>query len=208
MGLKVEKFSTGPLQENTYIVIDEASRAAMVIDPGCITDRIEKLIGESSGLEYIILTHAHGDHMSALTEYRKKYPNAKLIANFDEKKGLNNAAINHSTQITGKDIEDEADIYISDGETLFLGNTVELKFIHTPGHTSGGMCIYVDNKLFSGDTLFLMSVGRTDLGDGDWELLKSSIQDKLFLLSDDVKVYPGHGDMTSIGYEKKMNPYV
>ena len=153
------------------------------------------------------MTHAHWDHIIALNEYKSNYPNAKLIVNFDEHEMITDSSINGTKQYTNEDIALEADIYIADNEELMLGNTT-LKFITTPGHTKGGMCILADGNLFSGDTLFFKSVGRTDLYGGNWGHLKESIQNKLFKLDGKTIVYPGHGPSTTIELEMRENPFV
>ena len=207
MAIKTRKFDKGAVDENTYVVTDISTGKCAVIDPGRSDDAVRAVVDASSGLEYIILTHGHGDHIKELPEFREAYPEAKLIADFEEKPMLNSARVNGSKHICGKAVEDEADIYVTDGETVPFGSG-EIRFIHTPGHTEGGMCILIEKALFSGDTLFRADVGRSDFPGGSWDALKDSIQNKLFLLPDDTVVYPGHGPETSIGYEKRMNPYV
>ena len=207
MALKIHRFDKGAVDENTYIVVDDIADICFVVDPGRYDDKIKSIIDDTAGLEYIILTHGHGDHIKELPSFRKEYTDAELVADFDEKRMLNDFAINASRNICGKDVEDDADVYVTDGDTLGFGDR-KIKFIHTPGHTPGGMCISIDGILFTGDTLLKNDVGRSDFPGGSWEDLKHSIKDKLFLLPDDTIVYPGHGLDTSIGHEKKMNPYV
>ena len=132
---------------------DDATGLCAVIDPGCHNDSIDHFIGGENKLIYIILTHAHWDHIVALNEYKSNYPNAKLIVNFDEHEMITDSSINGTKQYANEDIALEADIYVADNEELMLGNTT-LKFITTPGHTKGGMCILAEGNLFSGDTLF------------------------------------------------------
>ncbi|MBE6032494.1 MAG: MBL fold metallo-hydrolase, partial [Clostridiales bacterium] len=134
-------------------------------------------------------------------------PQVKLVACEKEKVILCDPKINFSRDICGQPITVDADIYVNDGDTLQVGD-LELKFIHTPGHTPGGMCIYVGDTLFSGDTLFARSVGRTDFPLGSMTQLTASIREKLFLLPDDTKVYPGHMGATTIENEKRSNPFV
>lgn len=207
MSIKVYQYVSSFLEENTWLVEDEATNEMLIVDPGVLNDAIKKKIESGAGLKYIVLTHSHVDHILALEAYKNEYPDAKLVAHFDEKEMLNNPKANGSGETLEKAIVLDADIYVTDNETMMLGKT-EMRFIHTPGHTVGGMCILMDGQLFSGDTLFLRSVGRTDFYKGDWSALKSAIQEKLFALSDDTKVHCGHGPDTSIGYEKKYNPYV
>lgn len=207
MALKIYRFDKGAVNENTYIVADDSANMCFVVDPGRYDEKVKTAVDAAGELAYIILTHAHGDHIKELPAFRKEYPDARLVADFDEKGMLNDLCINGSRKICGIEIEDDADLYVTDGDMLEFGDR-KIKFIHTPGHTPGGMCILIDDKLFSGDTLFRDDVGRSDFPGGSWNDLKHSIKDKLFLLPDNTTVYPGHGIDTSIGHEKKMNPYV
>lgn len=193
--------------ENVYIVTDDATGKVAIIDPGVADDTVfEKLVGDGE-LVYIILTHGHGDHITGVPAIKAAYPEAKIVADFDEHDMISDSYLNGSARMFGTDVEFDADIYVTDGEKLQLGET-ELTFIHTPGHTKGGMCVYTGKYLFSGDTLFKRSVGRTDLPGGDWDKLRESIKEKLYALPDDTDVYPGHGYMTTIGSEKRGNPFV
>lgn len=208
MAIKIQSFvSANGFEENTYIITDESTGKSAVIDPGFISDAIVNRLKAEGGLDYIILTHAHGDHIFALSEYRQTFPEALLVAGFDEKDILNESRKNLSSGLSGKPLSDEADIYVVDGESIALGES-EIKFITTPGHTKGGICLLTGDELFSGDTLFMRSVGRSDLYSGNFDELCSSIKDKLFKLPDYVVVYPGHGPATSIGQEKRENPFV
>lgn len=207
MGIEFKKFECPPIGENTYFIRDKQTDKCAVIDPGCYTAGIKELINESANLEYIILTHAHWDHLLAINEYLEDYPKVKVIASFYENELLTSAELNHTSGYTEKSFSKEADIYVADGEEIKLGESI-LKFITTPGHTKGSMCILTDRKLFSGDTLFLRSVGRTDLYGGNWQALKESIQDKLFKLDGSTIVLPGHGPSTTIELEKRENPFV
>lgn len=207
MGLQSEKFDFGPLGENTYLLTDSESGAMAIVDPGCFSEELYRKIDQSAGLAYILLTHAHGDHIAALNRYRERYPSAQLVAGAKERELLESADLNSSLMLTGTRVEMSADRYATDGEVLLLGET-EIRVITTPGHTMGGVCFYADGTLYSGDTLFERSVGRTDLYGGDWTTLKASIRNKLFLLPDDTVVYPGHGRATTIGEEKRGNPFV
>jgi len=207
MSIKLKRIECAPIGENTYVIKDENSGLCAVIDPGCFNKAIEDFIGKEINLAYIILTHAHWDHIASLNEYKDKYPASKLVVNFDEHEMITDSSINGTAHYADKEVAIEADIYVADGEELKLGNT-NLNFITTPGHTKGGMCILADGNLFSGDTLFMRSVGRTDLYGGNWGQLKDSIQNKLFSLDGGIIVYPGHGPSTTIESEKRENPFV
>lgn len=207
MGLKVLRSDNGIFMENTYILLDQDQCLSAVVDPGTINDDLINAISSTGSLDMIILTHGHADHMAAISEYKVLYPEANIIASSDEKHFLTDPELNNSKSIAGKEIAVEADIYVEDGQVIKFG-THDLRFIKTPGHTPGGMCIYTEGLLFSGDTLFRLSVGRTDLAEADTESLMESISNKLYSLPDETLVYPGHGPETTIGLEKRMNPFV
>ena len=188
---------------NAYLVWDEESKKAFMVDPGSgfpeVAEFMEK---EGLDLEYIMLTHAHGDHTGGINFLKEKFPGVKLLASRAERKLLYDR---HASLGKGGYT---ADVEVRDGDTLNVGNIL-LSFIDCPGHTPGGMSIYADNKvLFSGDTLFHASVGRTDLPGGDWDVLVDTIKNKLYVLPDDTTVLPGHMDQTTIGFEKRYNPFV
>lgn len=195
----------GELGTNCYIVYDEISRQAAVFDPA---DSYEVILNEIKGLnlKYIIITHSHCDHIAALDEL-KAATGAKVCIGKDDMEALNDTYLSLCIHF-GKDApRSKADIIINDNSKLQLGEE-EISFIHTPGHTKGGICAVFGNNVISGDTLFLESVGRCDFPGGSMQEIVFSIKEKLFKLPDDMTVYPGHGDATSIGYEKKNNPYI
>lgn len=204
--ITVKRYNENMLQENTYILTDSETNQGMVIDPGCYTPAMKKELRNLTELKYIILTHAHGDHMGALNAIRKDYPNAVLIAGVKEKKLLLDAENNGSMEFSPEPVSTEADRYVSEGDSVTLGS-IEFTFMETPGHTQGGICICGDGKIFTGDTLFFRSIGRTDLYSGNMEQMRKSLQ-KLMRLPDEIQVLPGHGLGTSIGAEKKGNPFV
>ncbi|MEF2739556.1 MAG: MBL fold metallo-hydrolase [Clostridia bacterium] len=204
--ITVKRYDENMLQENTYILTDSETNQGMVIDPGCYTPAMKKELRNLTELKYIILTHAHGDHMGALNAIRKDYPDAVLIAGVKEKKLLLDAENNGSMEFSPEPVSTEADRYVSEGDSVTLGS-IEFTFMETPGHTKGGICICGDGKIFTGDTLFFRSIGRTDLYSGNMEQMRKSLQ-KLMRLPDEIQVLPGHGPGTSIGAEKKGNPFV
>ena len=206
--MQVLKYETGPIQVNTYLAYDLESKKGFIVDPGGYSTQLTDKINELGlTIEYIILTHGHGDHIGGVGDYLKKFANAKLVAYKDEKEMLSNGEINASIELFGKPITLKPDFYVSEDDILDIGN-MKLRFIFTPGHTKGGMCIAVENYLFSGDTLFCQSIGRTDFYGGSTEELIKSIKNKLFVLPDDTIVLPGHMEATNIGSEKRSNPFV
>lgn len=206
MELKV--YTGGTAGSNSYLAIDSQSKKAFIVDAGIHSSAlVEEVKKNGYDVDYLILTHGHGDHIGGVEGYKNDFPNMKVVAHIEEKDMLNSAPMNFSREINGRAIAFDADIYVNDGELLQVGD-IQLKFIHTPGHTKGGMCILADNVLFSGDTLFCQSIGRTDFPGGSFDEIADSIHSKLFVLPDETDVLPGHMGPTSIGYEKENNFFV
>ena len=209
MSITVKYYPCGPLSENTYLITDDATGLKAVIDPGYYGTDISKEISDPSVLKYILLTHGHYDHFAAARQYLEIYTEAVFAAPAAEARLLHGGrdnkwmALNDGT--TG--ICPEAGLLLSEGDTVTLGETV-LRVIETPGHTEGGICFASDREVFTGDTLFRLSVGNSSLETGDWDTLVHSIREKLYKLDEDMIVYPGHGPATTIGYEKRANPFV
>lgn len=190
---------------NCYIVFDEDSLETMVIDPAGDVDRIIEMINILKGkLKYIYITHCHGDHIGGVTELKNRLGGKILIHRYDAE-GLNNEKINLATYIGMDKIELEADSRIDDEDLIHLGNT-QFKVIHTPGHTIGGTSLYCEKEglVFSGDTLFRGTWGRTDLPTSSMEDIMNSIINKILVLPDNTIVYPGHGKSTMIKDEKPI----
>lgn len=188
---------------NCYLILDEESKEILCIDPAGDVDRIIEMIQILQGkLKYIYLTHCHGDHIGGAKELRERCGGKILIHRFDAE-GLNDKNINLSGIVEIPEVELEADSRIDDGDLIHLGN-LELKVIHTPGHTIGGTSLYCEEQkcLFSGDTLFRGTWGRTDLPTSNLQDIMNSIIYKILVLPEDTIVYPGHGRMTMI-YEEK-----
>ena len=204
--MKIINIPSGPLMVNSYIAWDEKSGDGFIVDPGGFNPRMEETINkEKINLKYVILTHGHGDHIGGVNIISEKY-DAKIVAAEAEAPMLKDPRANMSADF-GTPVSIVADISVKDGDTLDVGN-MRLEFIMTPGHSPGGMYIRIGTVLFSGDTLFQASVGRTDFAGGSMPLLIKSIKEKLFVLPDDTRVFPGHMGATTIGFEKENNPFV
>jgi hydroxyacylglutathione hydrolase len=196
-----KKLPVGRFVTNCYIIADEATKEAAVIDPADDFETIKAYI-EENGLKvkYILLTHAHGDHILALPEL-KEYTKAPVGVHHDDEIMLSNADINMSGHFKPYVVETKADFYLKHGDKLRLGEK-EAQIIHTPGHTMGGVCILFDQDLITGDTLFAEGIGRTDLYGGSYESLINSIKTELFTLSGNIAVHPGHGPSSTISHSK------
>lgn len=186
---------------NTYVVSDEKTKESALID---VADNVEEiseyLESRSLKLKYIILTHCHADHMTGLRELKQRYAKAKVVIHEDDAPGLEKSEVNLSCYMEVEPNFVTADRTLQDGDVLEVGN-LKLQVIHTPGHTKGSICLLVEDALFSGDTLFKGSHGRTDFPTGNAYEMQNSIQ-KLLQLPNRIIVYPGHDRMTQIGEEK------
>lgn len=205
MSIKIKQFIAGQLENNMYLVYDEDTKKAVLIDATAPVPELLDIV-KNLGLdvEYILLTHGHFDHILGLTELKKALGAEAVICHDDL---IISDNINEFTCFFGGMEESVPPVYekfIKDGDVITVGN-MQIKVIHTPGHTQGGVCYLLNDNLFSGDTLFMGSVGRTDLFGGNFDKLSDSVKNKLFKLDDNIKVYPGHGPKTTIGYEKKHN---
>ena len=199
----------GPLQANCYIVRGSETKEVVVIDPGDQVDKIEDYLKEN-GLECkrILLTHGHFDHISAAEEL-SNLTKAKICVFEKESKFLIDPNLNLSTFAGGGRLSFEADCSLEDKEE-FNEAGLSWQVIHTPGHTEGGVCYLLKDEgvLFSGDTLFYESVGRSDFPSGNHRTLAESINNRLMILDDSIEVYTGHGRPTTIGHERQHNPYL
>jgi glyoxylase-like metal-dependent hydrolase (beta-lactamase superfamily II) len=192
---------------NCYILGCEETNAAAVIDPGGDVDKILLALTDASlKVEHIINTHGHFDHVSG-NKRLKDATGATLWIHALDAPMLNQ--LSASAVSFGLSVENSPppDQFLEDGTTIVFGG-ISLKAIHTPGHSPGGVALLVDDCLFVGDTLFAGSIGRTDLYGGDFDTLLASVRNKLFRLADDTRVFTGHGPETTIGREKRYNPFV
>ena len=205
--MKIQHSVLGMCATNTYYVYDDETKRGLIVDPA---DSPDTIIAKADSLpmipEAILITHAHFDHVLAMNKVREHY-GIKVYAGLTEKQVLHDMAMNLTSSFGMGQIFD-ADIYLKDGEEFETAG-YHIKAIEVPGHTIGGMCYYFDKQgvLFSGDTLFCESVGRSDFPGGSASALCRGIKDKLFILPEHTKVYPGHMDETTIGNEIKYNPF-
>lgn len=201
--MNIKTFISGPIDANNYLLTD--GNEAVLIDCSEVKPELLNAL-EGLKLKYILLTHGHFDHVLGINKL-KELTGAKVLVNeADLPRMQESADIMETFGVSGIDTP-KADDFVKDGEILKFGNT-EIKVIFTPGHTEGGTCYLIGDKLFSGDTLFKHSVGRTDLPGGNFAKLSKSINDIIFNLDDNITVYPGHGATTTIGYEKQHNELV
>lgn len=196
----IKTIPTGAYEANTYVVMDEDSKEAVIIDNFGEFHKIDKVIKEFSMIpKAILLTHGHFDHVSGIDKLKEEYKIPVYINENDWK------MIDKKADIFGE--MEKPEFFVKEGEEITLGNKT-IKVIETPGHTPGGVCFLVEDYLFTGDTLFKQSIGRTDFVGGDSKLLLESVNNKLAKLDDNIKVYPGHGMSSTIGFEKVANPYI
>jgi len=204
--IKIEIFNLLPeFGTNTYLIIEESSQEAILVDPSAPSMELLKKV-ETLKLRYILNTHGHLDHIGG-NSFFKKHTQATLAIHQADAIMLTDNKKNLSAFLDMQLPPLPADLLLEDGDELILGG-LSFKVIHTPGHTPGCICLFHDKYLISGDTLFEQSIGRTDFPGGSFEQINQSIKTKLFVLDDDTIVFPGHGPKTSIGIEKKINPFI
>ena len=200
-----KKFTVGEMGNNNYLLVDNGE-AALIDVTGTIPELDAVLKENNAELKYVFLTHAHFDHIMGLKALQDKY-SIKVYMHQDEKEILDGTN-NFLTAVGMDPIEiPTVDVYLKDGDKVKVGNA-ELDVIHLPGHTPGGVGYKYEHWLFAGDTIFMNSIGRTDLPGGDHQTLVNSIKERIFTLDDNVIIYTGHGADTSVEYEKKYNSFV
>ncbi len=204
--IDIKTFVLGDICTNTYLIKDESTGALAVVDPACDSENLVCAINNwGSDLRYILLTHGHFDHVGGVN-YLLKHFDAQVVISQDEVELLSTPTLNLSVWHNMRIDDVTADITLSDNETFKLGDT-DFTFITTPGHTSGSGCYIADEYIFSGDTLFCESVGRTDFPTSNGKDMMLSLM-KLNDLSGDYIVYPGHDVKTTLSHERKTNPYM
>lgn len=199
--MKINIIPAGIYDANCYVLMDEVTNEAAVIDPGGDAQMlINNIKASKAKVKMVLLTHGHADHTGAVSELKNEFGCSVYINEKDSE------LINKNVPIYGSPNEN-GDKLISEGDVLKFGSH-EVKCFETPGHTPGGMCFLIDNLVFTGDTLFNRSIGRTDFQGGDFNTIIDSIKNKLLILPDDTVVYPGHGPKSSIGFERNNNPFL
>ena len=201
----IERISEGIFDSNCYIVAQD--NEGILIDAGVETEKIFRTINNLNvNIKQVVITHCHIDHIMYCSEIKNKTGADVYIHEIDSDdftNPLNNGALLFGYEFTPVKPDKE----LKDGEIVVVGN-MNLKIINTPGHTPGSICIKIGNNIFTGDTLFNMSIGRTDLYNGNYDDIIDSINNKIMCYDDSVIVYPGHGPSTTIGYERNNNPFL
>lgn len=212
--MRVEVFECNPFCENTYVLYDDSSKEAAIVDCGCYTQdekmRLVTFIEQNSlNVKYLLNTHLHLDHVFGNVFCTEKYgilplahqADEVLIKNFEQQLALFGLSAPDGVQNLGG--------YLTENDVLVIGGET-VRILHVPGHSQGSLCFYLpaSKMIFVGDVLFKQSIGRTDLQGGNYAQLIDGITNKLFVLPDETVVYSGHGEATQIGYEKQYNPYL
>ena len=207
--MKIENFVLGPVGTNCYIVINEGTKECFLVDmAACPPELVSHIKNSGLTVKAVLLTHGHFDHIMGLDRFLEEFP-VPVYACAAEKELLESAQLNSSSGMLGQPYTFHGAQYVKDGDLLDMAG-MKIQVIQTPGHTIGGCCYYIadEQTLFSGDTLFRASIGRTDLPTGSMGALVRSVKEKILVLPDETRVYPGHMEETTVGYEKKYNPFL
>ena len=203
----IKKLPLGPIEANTYIVFDEVSKDAVLIETSGDAEVIKKeLDALGANLKYVLLTHGHFDHVFGVNDLRKLYPHAKVFIHKEDEVLTQNIALQCAHFGIAGIEKPKIDEYIDENTKINLGEN-EIRVIHTPGHSKGSLCYLIGKDLFSGDTLFYEEIGRCDLFGGSFSEIEKSIRNKIFTLDKDIVVHPGHGNDTTVEHEVKYNAY-
>ena len=201
----IKTFIEPPIENNNYLLVDEESKEAVLIDCSSMDENILiELKKQGATLKYVLLTHGHFDHIGGLNDLPKE---VKVLMHKNDMEWINE--VNTYLPMIGMPSMEipKIDEFIEDNQIIKLGN-IEIKVIHTPGHTQGGVCFYINGHLFSGDTIFRESVGRCDLPGGNFNQIVESIEQRIFTLPSETVIHPGHGRETTVGWEKENNSYM
>ena len=210
--MEIVQMLVGPMDVYAYLLGCPESKNAAVIDPGGAAQRI-KAESDKRGYKiiYILNTHNHFDHTAANAELQS-LTGAQILIHKDDARDLDSPGMAAASISMGFEPSPSAGGVLSDNQVISLGPNCEIKVIHTPGHTPGGVCFYIDGNLFTGDTLFVGAVGRTDFAGGSWPVMLNSLQKRILTFPDETVVWPGHhyGPTASstVGREKRTNPFV
>lgn len=207
--MKIENFVLGPVGTNCYIVSNEETKECFLVDmAACPPELVSHIKNLGLTVKAVLLTHGHFDHIMGLDRFLEEFP-VPVYACAAEKELLESAQLNSSSGMLGQPYTFHGAQYVKDGDLLEIAG-MKIQVIQTPGHTIGGCCYYIadEQTLFSGDTLFRASIGRTDLPTGSMGALVRSVTEKILVLPDETRVYPGHMEETTVGYEKKYNPFL
>ena len=207
--MKIENFVLGPVGTNCYIVSNEGTKECFLVDmAACPPELVSHIKNSGLTVKAVLLPHGHFDHIMGLDRFLEEFP-APVYACAAEKELLESPQLNSSSGMLGQPYTFHGAQYVKDGDLLDIAG-MKIQVIQTPGHTIGGCCYYIadEQTLFSGDTLFRASIGRTDLPTGSMGALVRSVKEKILVLPDETRVYPGHMEETTVGYEKKYNPFL
>ena len=204
--MKITKIPGGHLPTKCYLLKDEATGASAVVDPGFENEELTNLVREDGKVEAILLTHGHFDHISGAAKLQKE-TGAKIYLYSDELLFVKDSTLNLAASFFESAVAPfRVDFPLNDGETFQLGK-LEIRVLHTPGHTVGGCCYIVEDAIFSGDTLMKLSCGRTDFPTGSYSQMLDSLR-RLGELKGDYRVFPGHGSATTLDYERRNNSFM